>query len=329
LAATLPRGIKRTPEQSPAVLRAASQAKAAGAFLLAALVALVAAGCGTHSRPPSGAGAVGTLGSLMKRPGEDVTVVAGDSDFVPGNVRFSFLVINHDARPVERGRARVWLARSQDGRPFKSATARLEPIGPPGAGEAAFGGVGQIYVVHLQVETPGRYWLVAEPVGAKIQALGTLDVKARSDSIAVGAKAPDSATPTLASTHGAVSALTTRVPPDRALLRYSVASSLAAHKPFVVTFATPRFCTSRTCGPVVDVVDYVRRKLAGRGVRFIHVEVFTKNRPALGYNRWMRQWGLQSEPWTFLVGRNGRVEAKFEGSVSAAELEAAIRRLLL
>ena len=264
----------------------------------------------------------------MKRPGEDVTVVAGDSDFAPGKVRFSFLVINRDARPVERGRARVWLARSQDGHPFESATALLEPIGPPGAGEAAFGGVGQIYVVHLEIPRPGRYWLVAEPNGAKIQALGTLDVKAQTDSIAVGAKAPDSATPTLASTHGAVSELTTRVPPDRALLRYSIASSLAAHKPFVVTFATPRFCTSRTCGPVVDVVDYVRRKLGGTGVRFIHVEVYTKNRPALGYNRWMRQWGLQSEPWTFLVGRNGRIEAKFEGSVSAAELEAAVRRLL-
>src|SRR6185369_3089148 len=97
-------------------------------------------------------------------------------------------------------------------------------------------------------------------------------------------------TPTLASTHGAVSALTTRVPPDRALLRYSVAASLAEHKPFVVTFATPRFCTSRVCGPVVDVVEAVRRKLASSGVRFIHVEVYTDNNPTKGYNRWMRQW---------------------------------------
>ena len=265
----------------------------------------------------------------MKRPGEDVTVVAGDSDFAPGDVRYSFLVISHDARPVERALARVWVARSQSGRPFESATARLETIGPPGAGEAAFGGVGRIYVVQLRITRPGRYWLVAEPVGAKIQALGTLDVKARADSVAVGARAPDSATPTLASAHGAAAKLTTRVPPDRALLRYSIAGSLAAHKPFVVTFATPRYCTSRTCGPVVDVVNYVRRRFAASGVRFIHVEVFKKNRPALGYNRWMHQWGLQTEPWTFLVGRDGRIEAKFEGSISAKELETAIRRLLL
>ena len=288
---------------------------------------LVAAGCGTHDRSSSGTGGSGSLASLMKRPGEDVSVVAGASDFAPGDVRFTFLVIRHDARPVDRPRATVWLARSRSGKPLEREIARLEPIGPPGAGESAFGGVNSIYVVHLPIARPGRYWLVAEPAGAKIQALGELDVKARSDSVAVGAKAPRSATPTLASAH-AVSELTTRVPPDLALLRYSIAGSLATHKPFVVTFATPRFCTSRTCGPVVDVVEAVRRRFSSRA-RFIHVEVYKRNRPALGYNRWMRQWGLRSEPWTFLVGRDGRVKAKFEGSVSVSELESAVRRLLL
>ena len=295
---------------------------------MAGALTLVAAGCGTHDRSSTGSGGSASLGSLMKRPGEDVAVVAGDSDFAVGDVRFSFLVIRHDARPVARPRATVWLAHSRSGKPFERATARLEPIGPPGAGESAFGGVGSIYVVHLRVARPGSYWLVAEPAGAKIQALGELQVKARSHSIGLGEKAPRSATPTLASTHGAVAELTTRVPPDRALLRDSIAGSLAAHKPFAVTFATPRFCTSRTCGPVVDVVEAARRRFA-RDVNFIHVEVYKHNRPALGYNRWMRQWGLGSEPWTFLVGRDGRVKAKFEGSVSDQELEAAIRRLLL
>jgi hypothetical protein len=143
----------------------------------------------------------------------------------------------------------------------------------------------------------------------------------------VGAKAPDSDTPTLAD--APAGSLTTRRPPDLGLLRYSVADSLAAHRPFVVTFATPKFCTSRTCGPVVDVVDAVRRRFASSGVRFIHVEVYTDNDPAKGYNRWMRQWRLRSEPWTFLVGRDGRVKAKFEGSVAEAELTAAVRRTLL
>jgi hypothetical protein len=293
---------------------------------VAVLAALVAAGCGTHSRPRSEP-ASGSLDSLIERPGEDVGVVAGDSDFVPGDVRFSFLVITSRGRPVERARARVWLARSRAARPFERASATLEPIGPPGAGETALGGVGHIYVVHLRVPRPGRYWLVAEPVDARIQALGILDVKPQTESPPIGARAPAAETPTLATARGRTKELTTRIPPDRALLRYSVAGSLAAHKPFVVTFATPRFCESRTCGPVVDVVDYVRRRFERRGIRFIHVEVYKQNRPGLGYNRWMRQWRLHTEPWTFVVGGDGRIKAKFEGSVSARELAAPVRRL--
>jgi hypothetical protein len=298
------------------------------AGLVAVLAVLVAAGCGTHSRPRGQPASGATLASLMQRPGEDVAVVAGDSDFAPGVVRFSFLVIRHDARAVNRPQARVWLARSRSARPFARATATLEPIGPPGKAETAFGGVGRIYVVRLRIARPGRYWLVAEPVGGQIQALGIVDVKARSDSVAVGSRAPRSATPTLTSADGEFSKLTTRLPPDRALLRYSIEQLLADHRPFVVTFATPRYCTSRVCGPVVDVVDYVRRRFERRGIRFIHVEVFKDNRPAEGYNRWMRQWGLHTEPWTFVVDSSGRIRAKFEGAVSAQELESAIRRFL-
>jgi hypothetical protein len=242
-------------------------------------------------------------------------------------VRYPFLVIRNDARPVERRTAGVWLATGRDRAPFTHVTARLEPIGIPGRSAPAFGEVNRIYVAHLHVPRAGRYWVVAAPTGAKIQAIGALEVSAHAPSPAVGAKAPRSATPTLADANAA--ALTTRRPPDLGLLRYSIAGALAAHRPFVVTFATPKFCTSRTCGPVVDVVDAVRRRFASSPVRFIHVEVFAGNDPAKGYNRWMRQWGLRSEPWTFLVGRDGRVKAKFEGSVSAAELTAAVRRRLL
>ena len=73
----------------------------------------------------------------------------------------------------------------------------------------------------------------------------------------------------------------------------------------------------------------MRKQVAGSGVRFIHVEVFQGNDPAKGYNRWMRQWKLQSEPWSFLVGRDGRVKAKFEGPVSVRELRAAVQSMLM
>ena len=282
-------------------------------------VLLIAAGvvsaCGSSSR--------GTIDSLLKRPGPDVAVTAGAGSFVPGPVRFPFLVIDNSGKPVERPSARVWVATGRDARPFASTTARLEPIGVPGHSEAAAGHVTKIYVARFRIPRPGRYWLVAVPDGARIQAVSVFEVDASLPVPKVGAKAPASATPTLGSEP--IAALTTDVPPDRDLLRRSVAASLAAHEPFVVTFATPRFCTSRVCGPVVDVVQSVARRFSGSGIRFIHVEVYRDNDPTKGYNRWMRQWGLTTEPWTFLVGRDGRIKSEFEGSVSADELTRAVR----
>jgi hypothetical protein len=285
------------------------------------LVTLIVTGCGGSKAPSR------TLESILAQPGPDVAVTEGADDFVPGVVRYPFLVIRNDARPVDRPTARIWVATGRDKPPFDRTTAQLEPIGVPGQSGSAAGDVTRLYVAHLRILRPGRYWLVAEPSGARIQAVGVFDVHARSSTPAVGARAPASNTPTLA--EASARRLTTRRPPDLGLLRYSIAGSLAAHRPFVVTFATPRFCESRTCGPVVDVVDAVRKRFAARGVRFIHVEVYTGNDPAKGYNRWMRQWELRSEPWTFLVGRDGRVKAKFQGSVSEAELAAAVRRHLL
>ena len=293
-----------------------------GSLTAIVVAAALLAGCGGSS-PSSGR----TLDALMKRPGSDVPVIAGAADFQPGVIRFPFLVLRNDLRPVDRPTARVWVATGRGRAAFAQTTARLESVGVPGRTAAADGI--RIYIAHLPIPRPGRYWLVAEPTGAPIQALDSFDVAAHSASPAVGARAPRSDTPTLASTRGDAARLTTRRPPDLALLHYSVAASLDAHRPFVVTFVSPAFCDSRTCGPVVDVVDAVRRRFSSSGVRFIHVEAFRDNDPRKGYNRWMRQWGLPSEPWTFLVGRDGRVTAKFEGALSEAELVAAVRRTLL
>jgi hypothetical protein len=145
----------------------------------------------------------------------------------------------------------------------------------------------------------------------------------------VGDPAPTSDTPTLSSARGNTATITTRVPPDESLLRYSVAQSLRDRVPFVVTFSTPKFCASRTCGPVVDVVEETARRFDDEEVRFIHVEVFEDNDPAKGYNRWMREWGLPTEPWTFAVDRKGKIVERFEGAVSVLELEETVREKLL
>jgi hypothetical protein len=289
------------------------------------LLVLALAACGGGGKKQAQSG---TLAALLAQPGPDVALVQGTSDYAVGEVRVTFLVVDRQARIVSRPRARVLVGSSLASRPIVATEARLEPIGIPGHSEAAAGGARAIYVARFRLTKPGTYTLVAEPNGAPIQAVGNLKVGARPSAPAVGDRAIPSRTPTLASARGDLAALTTASPPDRSLLRYSVADSLAAHVPFVLVFATPKFCTSRTCGPVVDVVEAVQRRFAGRGVRFIHVEIYTDNDPAQGQNRWVREWRLPSEPWVFAVGRDGRVKGRFEASVSVAELAAAVRTLL-
>lgn len=261
-------------------------------------------------------------------PGDDVAVVPGTANHEPGDVRVSFLVVDSEGAAVALPTARVWVAHALESAPFVETEAKLERIGVPGGHEAD---ATHIYVAKLPLTRPGTYWLLAEPVGGAttVQALGNVVVADEDAPPDVGDPAIASRTPTLSSTGGDISALTTRTPPDESLLRHSIAGSLAAKVPFVVTFATPKFCSSRTCGPVVDVVEEVSRRLQEANVRFIHVEVFDDNDPAKGYNRWMREWDLPTEPWTFLVGADGRIVARFEGTVSVHELEQAVRDKLL
>lgn len=287
------------------------------AAVLALGLVLSAPGCGSNDAASTATDGPrpGSLEALWKRPGEDVGLVMGTSDYAAGPVRVSFLVVTHRARPVERPTARVWLSRGLDQAPFQTGTARLEDVG---SGQ-------RLYVTDLDVPGPGTYWLLAEPVGGtRIQGVGNVVVGDRTKSPAVGDRAFPSKTPTLAD--APADELTTRTPPDTELLRVSVADALERRRPFVLVFATPKFCKSRTCGPVVDVVDAVRRRVPG--VAFIHVEIYEENNPALGTNRWVREWKLPTEPWVFLVGRDGRIGAKFEGAVSERELEAAVRRFL-
>ena len=278
----------------------------------------------TNAEPGGGQ----TLEELWRAPGDDVAIVAGTSSHEPGDVRVSFLVVDAEGRVVTLPTARIWVARALESRPFLESEAKLERIGVPGGAEAD---ATHIYVATVRLAEPGKYWLLAEPEGGeeKVQALGNVDVTKEDSEPDVGDPAPASDTPTLASVGGDAAKITTRVPPDESLLEHSVADSLRAKVPFVVTFATPKFCASRTCGPVVDVVEETARRFEDSDVRFIHVEVYEDNDPAQGYNRWVREWGLETEPWMFAVGRHGKIVERFEGAVSVRELERVVQEKLV
>ncbi len=296
------------------------------AALLVLGCTVVLAGCGGSGKssaapapPPDG-----TIEALWRLPGEDVAIVPGTSDYGTGRNRVSFLIVDHKSRLIERPKARVWIARGLKQKPFATTTATLEPIGVPGGAKAD---AQNIYVTSVVTPTPGTYWLLAEPVGGKkIQALGNMVVRKHTAAPAVGARAIPSHNPTLRPGVDPKT-VTTAEPPDRTLLRTTVAAAMAAKRPFVVTFATPLYCQTRTCGPVVQVVESVAKSWHGKGVDFIHIEIYKDNDPAKGTNRWVDEWNLKSEPFTFVVDRTGVIRTRLEGAFSSSELDAAVRKV--
>jgi hypothetical protein len=91
----------------------------------------------------------------------------------------------------------------------------------------------------------------------------------------------------------------------------------------VLVFATPLLCQSRVCGPVVDVAAQVQHRFGSR-VAFIHQEIYRDNDVAKGFRPQVAAWRLPTEPWTFVIDRRGVVRERFEGALSARELERAV-----
>ena len=292
----------------------------------------VLVGCGGGSSAGTATSAASAQeGSLQARlddqPGENVGLILGTSDFSVGENRVSFLVVGGNGKVVETPTAKVYVARTLADAPDSTADARLLKLDPHGAGaytqKHAEPDAEALFVTRLTFPEAGRYWLVVDLPGKPTQGLFALDVKAKSAAPAVGEKAYPSDNPTLAD--APATEITTARPPDRELLRSSVKEALEAKVPFVVVFATPQYCESRTCGPTVEIADEVRRRSKGSQVRFIHIEVFKDNDPTKGVNQWMTEWKLPSEPWIFVVDGSGFIRARFEGSASVEELEAAVK----
>ncbi|HEX4898436.1 MAG TPA: hypothetical protein VFV53_08785, partial [Candidatus Limnocylindrales bacterium] len=90
--------------------------------------------------------------------------------------------------------------------------------------------------------------------------------------VRVGDAAPASDTPTAASVDSDLARISTDTAPDPAFYQVSVKDALAAHDPFVLVFATPKFCASAQCGPTLERVKAVAAGFSD--VTFINVEPY-------------------------------------------------------
>ena len=119
------------------------------------------------------------------------------------------------------------------------------------------------------------------PGGPEETIRATFEVLDSSSLVQVGDPAPATETPTLADVGGDVAKISTDATPEPAFYETSVADALAAGKPFILVFATPKFCTSAQCGPTLDRIKPIAA--AHPEVTFINVEPYQlqrRRRPA-------------------------------------------------
>lgn len=113
--------------------------------------------------------------------------------------------------------------------------------------------------------------------------------------------------------------------PDARLHQVRIADAIALGKAQLIVFATPQFCTSRMCGPVVDIVRTLLPAY-GKQVVFTHQEIWQDFADKKVFPT-VEEWRLRSEPWIFVVDGQGIIRAKFEGLVTAMELERALQEV--
>ncbi len=127
----------------------------------------------------------------------------------------------------------------------------------------------------------------------------------------------------------------------------TIAEAAKSGKPTLILFAAPGFCPSFTCGPNLEIAQALQGKYRDK-VNFIHVETpntlqdHTHTLPVEPTHRQnpghygvlmpdvktMGEWGLQSEPWIFLLDSQGKVASRFEGGLTIDEVEPELARLV-
>jgi hypothetical protein len=187
-----------------------------------------------------------------------------------------------------------------------------------------------VYAAQVPFKKPGKYSILAvTKQGAKtVAAPSQINVVSKADDRIpeVGQRPPAHlVTDTKASARGDIASIDTRQPPDD--MHDKSFESVLGKKPIALIIATPQLCQSRVCGPVVDVGEQMKSRY-GKQVEFIHQEVYKNNDVKQGLRRPLEQLHLATEPWLFVVGKNGRITARLEGSFGISAFEKALKTAL-
>ena len=317
-------------------------------FLVAAAVVLSACGSdddgGTAPAPPQPPAAAPaefpsadgkTLNQLVSDlPRGAILNVSSFKSQRPGRNRLGFAIVDRANKQIDVSAVAVYTAKPDGSQLRGPFAARKESLNVDTryrsaqtdsdlssgdtfyVAEAVYGSRGPHVAVGL-VRLDGRL-VVAESIGE-------LMVGEKGGPPEVGERAIKVHTQTGADVGGDLTKLSTRIPPPPEMLDTDFADVLGK-KPVVLLFATPALCASRTCGPVVDIAEQVRAQ-NGKGVTFIQQEIFQDNDPGKPYRQQVLAWRLPTEPWAFVIDREGKIAARFEGVFSVGELARAVERV--
>ena len=319
-----------------------------------AVAATLIAGCvGTPTTPastptiaPSGTGWASPVGSVPIVP------ILASPELAKGSERFLFTIVdkqNHAlADPGVAVQARFFDLATDPGKPAVEAEAIFFWIIEGDRGlyrvPITFTSAGQ-WGVELTVSRTGAASgggaapsSGTDPLAAPVSVRVTFPVTERPSVPAVGDLAPSVDSLTLADAGGDPKKISTDPAPDPKLYQLSIADAIAARKPFLVVFATPAFCQTAVCGPTLEVVRSVLQDFPT--LTAVHVEPYILQerngslQPVLDAKSQFQTvkavdtWNLPSEPYTFLVGADGKVAARLAGPIDPAELHDAIAGLL-
>lgn len=310
-----------------------------------ALIAVAAAGVGCggsgggEERPapaatafPSAKGK--TLVQLLQDSGAKPTnlvISPAAATFEVGPNRYPFGVFTKANEQVGDADVAIYVARDEHSPvegPLPAQVTSLE-VKPAYRARGSDPDAAKLVYVVPRLNFPGRgAWMVIAMVkgknGLEASRVPSAVVGANPRVPAVGEKAPVIHTPTAADVHGDLAEIDTRIPPDQ--MHQVDFAEVVGKKPIVLVFATPALCQSRVCGPVVDVAQQVADQYKGKA-DFIHMEVYENNEPPKVRPQ-LKAYGLETEPWAFLIDRNGIVRARFEGAFGVSELERAMHTIV-
>jgi len=270
-----------------------------------------------------------------------IQAVVVSSDVAVGQNRFALGLLTQDNQVITDAQVHFAFFRQQDDAiPVIEADAAFEPA------QVEFIHVHESGEQHLHDEVTGVYVVDVtfdQPTTMYVRVTGTLPngkpftthtanfpVQSQPQTPAVGSPAPRSNNPTTADVPD-IALIDSSDPPRPQMHALSIAQAIDTGKPVVVAFATPAFCQSRICGPTMEVVDELYSKY-GDAVAFVHVEPYDltalRQQGEFHFAPAAQEWHLPSEPWVFVLDRQGRVAAKFEGIVTVEDVDAALAGLV-